>query len=389
VLRLADRWHDRYRNAPRDGLAPMAAKRSIAEEQANLPVLPTLQDALTAMQLIEHSLRPLSHPPVRADVLHAVSNGMGALPAMTAKWRYGTPMIVTEHGIYLREQYLHARTGPYRWPVKSLFLTFLRRLCALGYQEAEIITPGNVYNKRWEERLGADPKRIRTVYNGVDPADFPPVLDEPELPTVSWVGRIDPIKDLETLLRAFVIIHREMPESRLRMFGSAPKGREFYLESCKKLAVELGIAETATFEGRVENIRDAYEAGHVVALCSVSEGFPYSVIEAMTCGRPCVATDVGGVTEAVGDTGIVVPPRNPEELAAACLALLRDHPRRHRLGTAARDRALSLFTVDRAISTFDEIYGFLGSGRTLPTAEPPGEAEQTGREDELFFGAAG
>lgn len=386
VLLLAESWHDRYRRSPKDGRSPVEAKRSIADELRNLPVMPTLADAVTAMQLIEHSLRPLSHPPVRADVLHSVSNGMGALPALTAKWRYGTPMIVTEHGIYLREQYLHARSGPYRWPVKSLFLTFLRRLCALGYQEAEIITPGNVYNKRWEERLGADPNKIRTVYNGVDPSDFPPVVGEPDAPTVSWVGRVDPIKDLETLLHSFVIVHERMPTARLRMFGSSPKGREFYLERCKELAAELGIASVATFEGRVENIRDAYEAGHVVALCSVSEGFPYSVIEAMTCGRPCVATDVGGVTEAVGDTGIVVPPRNPEELAEACLALLQDDDRRHRLGAAARNRALSLFTVDRAISTFDEIYGFLGSGRKLPTAEPPVDADTA---DELFFGAAG
>ena len=115
----------------------------------------------------------------------------------------------------------------------------------------------------------------------------------------------------------------------------------------------------ATFEGRVENIRDAYEAGSVVALSSVSEGFPYSVIEAMTCGRTCVATDVGGVTEAVGDTGLVVPPRSPAPMAQAFLTLLRDDELRHRLGAAARTRALERFTVDGAISSFDEIYSFI------------------------------
>ena len=102
-----------------------------------------------------------------------MSNGLAVLPALAAKWRYGTPMIVTEHGMYLREQYLQNRKSPYRWPVKALQLSFMRRLCALGYSEAAAITPGNVYNQRWEERLGAEPTRIRTVYNGVDPADFP------------------------------------------------------------------------------------------------------------------------------------------------------------------------------------------------------------------------
>jgi glycosyltransferase involved in cell wall biosynthesis len=328
---------------------------------------PTLHDAVTAMQLLDHSLRPLSYPPPRADLVHTVTNGLGALPALAAKWRYGTPLMVTEHGVYLREQYMQNRRSPYRWPVKAFHLSFMRRLCALGYSEAELITPGNVYNRRWEERLGAEPTHIRTVYNGVDPANFPALSGEPETPTISWVGRIDPIKDVETLLRAFALVHAEMPAARLRLFGSAPKGRESYLQRCRALATDLGIAGPATFEGRVEDIRDAYYAGQIVALSSVSEGFPYSLIEAMTCGRTCVATDVGGVTEAVGDTGLVVPPRSPKRMAQACLALLRDDERRHRLGAAARTRALENFTVDGAISTFDEIYNFLSTGRPVPT----------------------
>jgi polysaccharide biosynthesis protein PelF len=314
--------------------------------------------------------------PVRADIGHAVTNGLGLLPALAAKWQHGTPVLVTEHGVYLREQYLQNRRSLYRWPVKALYLGFMRHLCAVGYVESETITPGNIYNRRWEERLGAQPSRIRTVYNGVDPASFPPLIGEPEVPTISWVGRIAPVKDVETLLRAFALVHREMPEARLRLFGSPPKGSEPYLQRCRALAADLGLRDAATFEGRVENIRDAYDAGRIVVLSSVSEGFPYSLIEAMTCGRSCVATDVGGVTEAVGDTGLVVPPRNPELMARACLTLLRDTRLRHRLGAAARARALENFTVDGAINTFDEIYSFLGSGRALPTVPPePGDLQ--------------
>ena len=111
---------------------------------------------------------------------------------------------------------------------------------------------------------------------------------------------------------------------RLRLFGSAPAGAEGYLQSCRDLAAELGLADAVGFEGRVEEIRDAYAAGSVVVLSSISEGFPYTLIEAMTCGRACVATDVGGVSEALGDTGRLVPPRDPEAMAAACLELLGD-----------------------------------------------------------------
>jgi polysaccharide biosynthesis protein PelF len=348
------------------------------------PPRPTLHDAVTAMQLLEHSLRPLSYAPVQADIGHAVTNGLGVLPVLAAKWQHGVPMIVTEHGVYLREQYLQNRRSPYRWPVKAFYLGFMRRLCALGYDEAETITPGNVYNRRWEERLGAEPSRIRTVYNGVDPNNFPALAGEPAVPTISWAGRIDPIKDLETLLRAFSLVHEDMPEARLRIFGSPPKGREPYLQSLRALATELGIAEVTTFEGRVENIRDAYDAGRIVVLSSVSEGFPYSLIEAMTCGRTCVATDVGGVTEAVGDTGLVVPPRSPEAMAVACLTLLRDDEMRHRLGAAARARALEHFTVDGAINTIDEIYAFAASGRPVLIAphEPDPDDEDDEADDE-------
>jgi polysaccharide biosynthesis protein PelF len=351
---LADTWRERW--------PLLAARRGMSPADAR----PTLHDAVTAMRLVEHALRPLSYPAVRADVLHVVTNGLGALPALVARWQYQVPVIVTEHGVYMREQYLHLRNPPFGWPTKDLYLRFLARLCALGYREAEVITPGNFYNKRWEELLGADGERVRTIYNGVNPAAFPALTEEPEVPTISWVGRIDPIKDLETLLHAFALVGNEMPEARLRIFGAPPHGREPYLERCRALAAELGIDGSVTFEGRIPQIRDAYAAGHVVVLCSISEGFPYSLIEAMTCGRPCVATDVGGVSEALGDdAGLVVPPRDPPALAAACLTLLRDADLRKSLGATARERALEHFTVDRAVSAFDEIYALAGSGRRV------------------------
>jgi glycosyltransferase involved in cell wall biosynthesis len=339
---------------------------------------PTVHDALAAVQLLASSLRPLSHPPAQANIAHCVANGLAVLPALAAKWAYGTPFLLTEHGIYLRERYLGFRVSPYRWPVKAMQLAFLRQLCALAYYEASMVAPGNVYNKRWEERLGAPPAVIRTVYNGVDPEDFPAVDGEPEVLTVSWAGRIDPIKDLETLLRAFALVHKELPECRLRIFGGTAKGGDAYLQRCRQLAGELGIDAMATFEGRVPEIRDAYAAGHIFVLSSISEGFPYTLIEAMTCGRACVATNVGGVAEALADTGLVIPPRDPAALAQACLTLLRDTELRKRLGAQARTRALEFFTVDRAVGTFDELYNSLAVGRPLLAAPAGGAPDMVG-----------
>jgi hypothetical protein len=130
-------------------------------------------DAAQITQLLTHWLRPLLRPAPRGEVSHAVTNGLAALVALAAKWVYGTPMLFPEHGVYLRERYLGFRESPYPWPVRAALLAFQRQLGATAYRCADLITPGNRYNHRWEVRLGADPERIMTVYNGVDPTDFP------------------------------------------------------------------------------------------------------------------------------------------------------------------------------------------------------------------------
>ncbi|MET9516655.1 GT4 family glycosyltransferase PelF [Streptomyces sp. NPDC002994] len=317
---------------------------------------PTLHDALTATDLLEHLLRPLAARIPADSVAHAVSSGLATLPALTAKHFDGAPFLLTEHGIYLRERYLGYRTAAQRWPVKALLLGFYRELNSLGYREADLITPCNQYNRRWEERGGAPAERIRTVYNGVDPHLFPHAGPEPDVPTLTWAGRIDPIKDLETLVRAYALARARLPELRLRLFGGVPDGGEDYRTKLEKLAAELGVTDGITYEGRISDVARAYGAGHVVMLSSISEGFPFSILEAMSCGRTTVSTDVGGVREAVGDTGVVVPPREPEAMARAVLDLMADDARRAELGRLARQRVIDLFTLRRSVEGFREIY---------------------------------
>jgi glycosyltransferase involved in cell wall biosynthesis len=348
-----------------DAVAAVMEAWGMRRHDPGFRVLPSVYDAVTVTGLLEHTLRPLFRPAVKADVTHAVTNGLAVLIGLAAKWTYGTPLILTEHGVYLRERYLEYATAGYSWPVKALMLNFMRRLCTEGYRAADLITPGNRYNQRWELRCGAEPENLQTVYNGVDPAHFPPAGPEPALPTITWAGRIDQIKDLETLLRAFALVRKQIPEARLRMFGG---GNAAYQARCERLLDGLGLTGAASFEGRVGNILDAYASGHVVALSSISEGFPYTLIEAMTAGRATVSTDVGGVSEAVGDTGVVVPPRDPEAMAAACVQLLRDDTLRRRLGSAARQRALENFTVEQAIGAFDMIYAGVAAGRPVQLA---------------------
>ncbi|MFG3493755.1 GT4 family glycosyltransferase PelF [Streptomyces sp. NPDC047928] len=328
---------------------------------------PTVHDALTATDLLEHALRPLAARIPDDCVAHAVSSGLATLPALTAQHFDGVPFLLTEHGIYLRERYLGYRTETQTWPVKALMLGFYRELNSLGYRKADLITPCNQYNRRWEERGGAPADRIRTVYNGVDPHAFPLAGPDPDVPTLSWCGRIDPIKDLETLIRAYAIARAELPELRLRLFGPVPAGNEDYRTRLEKLAAELGVTDGISYEGRISDVARAYAAGSVVMLSSISEGFPFSIIEAMSCGRTTVSTDVGGVREAVGDTGLVVPPREPAVMAEAALRLLRDDAHRAELGRRARQRVIDQFTLRRSVDGFRRIYLELAG---LPEPEP-------------------
>jgi polysaccharide biosynthesis protein PelF len=348
----------------------------------------TLRDAVVATDRIEHLLRPLSHPPVRADLCHLAMNGVSALVGFASKWAYGTPMVLSEHGVYLRERYLALATEDASQAVKVIGMRFMRRLATAVYRSADILTPHSSYNRRWQLYSGADPARMRTMYNGVNPDDFPIAQGEPEDPTIVFVGRIDPLKDLHTLIRAFAIVRERIPNARLRMFGPVTPPNRQYFASCVQLITDLGLSGAAAFEGPVTHQVDAYQAGHLVALTSVSEGFPFTVVESMATGRPQVCTNVGGISEAVGkDAGFVVPPRDHGAVADACIRLLEDADLRHAYGVLARKRVLELFTLDQWTNAYREIYAELvpavpPDASVSPAGDRPPPAQRVSGPDE-------
>jgi glycosyltransferase involved in cell wall biosynthesis len=335
-------------------------------------------DLLAVAAHLERALRPLSLDWYEddglgaVDLCHAASGGPAALPGLLARHFTGVPLLVTEYGVRLRTHYLTAPDAPPA--VRSLLAAFHGRLAAEAYGLAEVVTAGNTHARRWQERCGADREKLRTVYPGMDARPFAEVGESVECAdpdTLVWVGRVEPAKDLVSLLHAFAEIRKQEPKTRLRIIG-APAGPEGagYLGHCRALAAQLFPDEAegphtagdnpVSFEEvggpELPVPADAHASGAVTVLSSVVEGFPISLVEAMLCGRATVSTDVGAVVEVIGGTGLVVPPRNPRALAEACVALLRDPERRERLGAAARSRALELFTVEQNIEAFHGIY---------------------------------
>ncbi|GAA2782380.1 glycosyltransferase [Streptomyces showdoensis] len=365
----------------------------------------TVPDHLAFLDRLERALRPLSLDWYdeegaglgRADLCHAASAGAAALPGLLAKRFFGTPLLVTEYGVQLRAHYLAAAEAPLATPVRALLAAFHGRLAAEVYRRADLLTPGNAHARRWQERCGADRAKLRTVHPGMPADRFAEVGEDEESgdpATLSWIGRAEPAKDLIALLHAFADVRRRQPDARLRIIAAPPRepGAAGYLAHCRNLAEQLFPDEAAGRHAVGENpvsfeelggpeaptLEEAYASSAVVVLSSVVEGFPVSLVEAMFCARATVSTDVGAVVEVIGGTGLVVPPRNPKALADACLALLRDPERRHRLGAAARARALELFTVEQNLAAFRGIYLELLSrapvcrrtARAVPFAHP-------------------
>jgi glycosyltransferase involved in cell wall biosynthesis len=327
---------------------------------------PKVADAVGGLHLLEHALRPLAADTPAADVCQTAASGLSVLLALMAKWDDDTPYVLTEHGLYLREWFLAQSPSSLPHGSRVLLLAFYRRLVEVGYAHAGIVAPASEYNRRWQLRSGSDPARTTVVRNGIAVDDFPTAEVEPEEPTLVFVGRINPLKDPKTLLRAFALVREEVPGARLRIYGATPEGDEEYHAECLALAADLGLDGSAVFEGRVESVVDAYHSGHVVVLSSISEGFPYAVIEAMACGRPTVATDVGGVSEAVVDPGLLVGPRDHVAMAEVCVKLLRNPAVRRRLGVLSRERALEHFTLERCLAGYREFYATLTSPPPAP-----------------------
>lgn len=344
-----------------------AIRRVVAE--GRLPE-PSVHEQVQGLGWIYHFLMVLDVPLPAVDLVHTSAAAFCGLLGVVSKLERGTPYLLTEHGVYLREQYLSVSRSSMSGFAKRFLLALVRLVVRTNYHFADRVAPVCAFNARWERRLGVPAERIEVVYNGVSPSVFHPALpgdpsarrDEVHLEIVS-VARSDPNKDLETLLRALAIVHAREPRAHLSVYGSVSVPS--YHERMLALRRELGLEEVVTFQGHVDTVADLYRTADVVVQSSVSEAFPYAILEAMMSGASVVATEVGGTGEALGDAGILVPSRDPARLAAGILTLLGDPALRARVGEAARNRALDFFVRDQAIDAYARLYARLARRERL------------------------
>jgi glycosyltransferase involved in cell wall biosynthesis len=215
------------------------------------------------------------------------------------------------------------------------------------------------------ERQGYPNGRIEVLHNGVDltfdrsPGGLRDELgvDEGAL-LVALVGRLCDVKGQRELIQALA----EVPAAHAVLVGEDLEQGGDYRRLLEREADRLSVRDRVVFTGARDDVGGLLEQVDVLALPSWTEGLPLVVLEAMARGRAVVATPVGGTAEAVvdGDTGILVPPRDPTSLAGA-LRRLEDPALRERLGAAGRLRATERFSADemarRMLEIYDEVAG--------------------------------
>lgn len=301
-------------------------------------------------------LMPLALAVPGVDVAHSSAAAICALPALVAKLRDGVPLVVSEHGIYLRERILDLVRNESSTIRKVLFGNLYRGVAQAVYRHADRVVPVCAYNTVWERQLRVDPAKLRIIHNGVAAERFSHSEPATPRPTVAFVGRIDPLKDVLGLIAAAATVREAVPQVRFRLYGS--DGDETYARRCRAATLAAGLGDVVRFEGPTHDVAAAYRDADVVVLPSVSEGFPFTVVEAMMAARPVVATRVGGIPEALADPRLLVPPQSPAALAATLTAVLQMPPaQRRELGAQLRRRAVETFSERRFLEGYAALYG--------------------------------
>jgi L-malate glycosyltransferase len=205
--------------------------------------------------------------------------------------------------------------------------------------------------------------RVEVVHNGVEPAVVASGADrrrarqqlrlDERAFVVATVARLDPVKDLMTLLEAFAIVRQSVPSAQLLVIGDGPER-----DRLAARAAQPDLAGSVHMTGYRPDVRALLPAADVYASSSISEGVSITILEAMAAGIPVIATAVGGTPEVFpeGAGGILVPSRDPERLAAAVASLALDQRLRVAMAAAGRHRLESSFTIDRMVDDYARMY---------------------------------
>ncbi|MFV0368448.1 MAG: GT4 family glycosyltransferase PelF [Hyphomicrobiaceae bacterium] len=319
-------------------------------------------------------------PLPQARVYHAISTGYAGMLAARAQSETGAPTIITEHGIYTNERRIDILLAD--WisdtiekglsledttnDVRDIWVKAFEAYAKCAYESATFITTLFSENQALQRLNGAPDKKLRVIANGIDLATFAKVQTAAvhARPTVALIGRVVPIKDVKTFIRAIALLHHEHKDVEALIIGPTDEDELYYKECCD-LVEALDVADCITFTGNVR-VTEYLPRIHVLVLTSLSEAQPLVVLEAGAASIPCVATNVGCCKELVegtanenpqlGQGGLITDAVAPEQTAAAISRLLSDHEEREAFGAAMKARTERYYNAPQAAANYRALY---------------------------------
>ncbi len=235
----------------------------------------------------------------------------------------------------------------------------------LMHWTARVTVNADAERRSFVAQGGIPDAKIRTIYNGIDvPTDAPSLNGAyrrewgipDQAPIVAMIARLAPQKDHRTFLEAAQRIARVVPDARFLLVGDGPCRAQV-----EQWVAELGLADRTRLLGARRDVRQLLDSIDVCVLATHFEGCSNTLMEAMAAGVPVVATNVGGNPELVadGETGLLVPPKDPDALAAAIQRLMADTAAARAMGARGRARMAGQFSMDAAWAQTAALYAEL------------------------------
>ncbi|KAB0484862.1 Glycosyltransferase involved in cell wall bisynthesis [Pseudomonas reinekei] len=339
----------------------------------------TLRSMQSPLLMLAESSRRMP----RARMLHSISTGYAGLLGCILKQRWNCTYLLSEHGIYTKErkidlaqaswiaessgQALNRSLDAGSGYIRTLWVRFFERIGQLTYNSADNIISLYDGNRQRQIKDGADPVRTQVIPNGIDLPQWTAALESraPGIaPVVGLIGRVVPIKDVKTFLRAMRGVISAMPEAEGWIVGPEEEDPE-YVSECRSLMASLGLEGKVHFLG-FQRIQDILPKLGLMVLTSISEAQPLVILEAWAAGTPVVSSDVGSCREMIeggspedrdlGLAGKVVAIADPQATSVAILELLRSPQRWQAAQASGLLRVNRYYTEALMLQRYRDLY---------------------------------
>ncbi len=297
-------------------------------------------------------------------ILHTYN--LGTIEYAATAWAAGVPVRVhAEHGRDARDP---QGINPKHNLLRRLVLPFIDRYVPVsrdlrGWLERVVRVPAR---KLQLIDNGVDTERFRSGGAGTSAGAPEAWQDDPDAFVIGTVGRLQDVKDQATLVEAFGILRGLLPQEKLRLVlvGDGPLRTQLEAQVAR-----LGLQDSVCFAGARSDVAPVMRSFSLFALSSIAEGTPVTMLEAMASELPVVATAVGGIPDLVeqGVSGTLVPPRDPQALAAAIVPYVRERALARRHGAAGRARVEQQYSMQAMLVAYVALYDELCQTKTTPS----------------------